>query len=352
LLAGDPILQDVAAGNRVLGFSRIKSLTGVGPLQDALNLLADNGQPGMNIPGARGPNSFRGFYGDQTVAAVRAFQALKQITPVDGKTGKDTILALDAAAIAVETPEDVDHVGGETGTTVGKFRTPPTSSSTDNGKGASTTTGLDGQILRTDDGAEVTDASETLTAKREGHSLGLPRTVRQVRTKRGNITSAHQPDYCWGSRQLPDAELVEDHPGFDDENGVFSGRATFFGKSDKEDEGTGSPAFGTVQTNSSVFGISLKRARLLDEGLATQDNDRGLHPTEKGLRARVEVFFPGTRRLVRLPLVDEGPGARINAIADLTVAATVFLQKMTEDEVTKNDSGRIDNIEVQARIVA
>jgi len=352
LLSGDPILQEIAAGNRVLGFSQVKSLTGVGPLQDALNLLADNGQPSLNIAGARAPNSSRGFYGKQTIAAVSAFQAMQHIIPVDGQTGKDTILPLDAAVLGLEAPNDVDHVDGETGAAIGKFKTPPTSSSTANGRGASTTTGLDGQIFRTDDGAEVTDAAETLTAKREGHSLGLPRTVRQIRTKRGGITTAHQPDYCWGSRQLPDAELVENHPGFDDEDGVFSGRATFFGKSDKEDEGTGSPAFGTVQTNSSVFGISLKRRRLLDEELATEDDDGSLHPSEKGLRARVEVFFPEIRRLVRLPLVDEGPGPRINAIADLTVAATVFLQKLTEDEVTKKDSGRIDNIEVEARIIA
>src|SRR6266508_1134166 len=152
------------------------------------------------------------------------------------------------------------------------------------------------------------------------------------------------------ARQM--AEVLRRHPGFDDEDGVFSGRATFFGKGDKEDEGTGSPAFGTVQTNSSVFGISLKRRRLLDEELATEDDDGSLHPSEKGLRARVEVFFPDTRRLVRLPLVAEGPGPRINAIADLTFAATVFLQKLTEDEVTKKDSGRIDNIEVEARIIA
>lgn len=102
LLAADPILQEVAAGNRVLGFSEVKSLTGIGPLQDALNLMADNGQPSLNIPGARGPNSFRGFYGKQTIAAVSAFQVLKQITPVDGTTGRDTIVALDAAVVTAE----------------------------------------------------------------------------------------------------------------------------------------------------------------------------------------------------------------------------------------------------------
>ena len=71
---------------------------------------------------------------------------------------------------------------------------------------------------------------------------------------------------------------------------------------------------------------------------------------EKGLRAIVEVFYPDTGRLVRLPLVDVGPGtsgpAR-TAIADLTVAATAFLQELTEQDIKK-----LDNIKVRARIVA
>jgi hypothetical protein len=96
----------------------------------------------------------------------------------------------------------------------------------------------------------------------------------------------------------------------------------------------------------------LKRAKLLAEGLATEDSAGSLQPTEKGLRARVEVFFPDTNRLVRLPLMDVGPRPSINAIADLTVAATVFLQELTEDEVIKPNSGQIANIQVQARILA
>jgi hypothetical protein len=64
----------------------------------------------------------------------------------------------------------------------------------------------------------------------------------------------------------------------------------------------------------------------------------------------VEVFFPDTGRLARLPLVDIGPGnagvAR-TAVADLTVAASAFLQRLTEDDIRK-----LDNINVQARVIA
>jgi hypothetical protein len=350
-LSGDAVLVEVAAGNQVLERSTVRAVLGTGPLQDGLNLLADKGQASLNIPGARGPGSFRGFYGDQTVAAVRAFQSLNHIAPVDGRTGKDTIILLDAALLALEAPDDGDP-DADGRTPAGSFSTPPTSSATTNGKGASTTTGLSGTIFEGTDGSVIIDAAETLTARRDGHSLGSPRTVNQIRTTRGNVTTVHQPDYCWGSRTLPDAETEENHPGFDGDSSVFTGKATFFGKSDNVDEGTGTPAFGTVQTNSSVFGISLKRARLLSEGLAEEDADGVLIPTEKGLRARVEVFFASTRRLVRLPLVDVGPSPSINAIADLTVAATVFLQKLTEDELTKPGSGNIDNIAVSARIIA
>ena len=40
----------------------------------------------------------------------------------------------------------------------------------------------------------------------------------------------------------------------------------------------------------------------------------------KRLRALVEVFFPAKSRLVRVPLVDIGPGERIRAEVDLTWA--------------------------------
>ena len=79
---------------------------------------------------------------------------------------------------------------------------------------------------------------------------------------------------------------------------------------------------------------------MLDMGLATEQKGI-LHPTEKGLRAVVEVFFPATGRLARLPLVDVGPGTAggaKTAIADLTVAATAFLQGLTEDDLKETDT--------------
>ena len=157
-----------------------------------------------------------------------------------------------------------------------------------------------------------------------------------------------QPDYCWGRRSLPSAELVEVGQRLTG-RGVFEGKATFFGKGDTEDEGTGGPVFGTVQTDSSVFGISLKKARMLDHGLLVE-NSGVLKLSDKGARAIVEVFFPDTGRLVRLPLVDIGPansGPARTAVADLTVAATAFLQRLTEKDIRK-----LDNIVVQARLIA
>jgi hypothetical protein len=231
-----------------------------------------------------------------------------------------------------------------------KFTTPAASSRTQNGKGGSTTTGLSGKLFEPSPGVEVIDATETLSAFRDGHALGPPRTVRQVRTKKNGTTVVEQADYCWGKRTLPSAELVDNHPGFGDDRSVFAGKATFFGNSDPEDEGTGTGVFGTVQTDSSVFGVSLKKAQLIAEKLMTEDKNHVLRPTDKGLHAIVEVFFPTTGRLARLPLVDIGPGttgAAKTAIADLTVSATAFLQTRTEKEIKK-----LDNIAVQARIVA
>jgi len=229
------------------------------------------------------------------------------------------------------------------------FSTPAAQSRTKNGKGGSKTSGLQGKVRAPAPGVEVIDATETLTAFREGKSLGPAKTARQIRTKAAGTTVIEQTDYCWGTRSLPNAELVDTSPGLDGGGDAFNGKATFFGKGDTEDEGTGSSIFGTVQTDSSVFGISLKKTRLLELGLAIEQKGV-LHPTDKGLRAVVEVFFPGTGRLARLPLVDVGPGnkgAARTAVADLTVAAAAFLQKLTEQDIKK-----LDNIAVQARVIA
>ena len=67
--------------------------------------------------------------------------------------------------------------------------------------------------------------------------------------------------------------------------------------------------------------------------------------TAKGRRAMVEVFFAQTKRMVRLPLVDVGPGPAIQAVIDLTVAATAFLQN-------KNEGDSLKNVQVICRIIA
>jgi hypothetical protein len=350
MLASDAVLEAIADGHGVLAASG-SLVPSIGLVQDALNLLAKN-NPDLTI-NLGTDNKFRGFFGEKTETAVEAFQTAAGLD-ADGRVGKDTILALDKAlqtlgsrldTLAIEPTEGAAEFPIERGQPVGDFKTPSSSSRTTDGKGGSKTTGLQGEIFRPEPNVEIIDAIETVTAFRDGHSLGQPRNVRQVLEKRDGVGTVHQADYCWGKRSLPDASLVDDHPGFGTDPSVFAGKATFFGKGDTEDEGTGSPAFGTVQTDSSVFGISLKKSKLLKEGLV-EVIDEVLHVTDKGLRALVEVYFPSTRRLVRLPLVDQGPGETIKAVADLTVAASAFLQKMTEDDL-KN----LDNIQVQARIM-
>jgi hypothetical protein len=261
----------------------------------------------------------------------------------------DAALQTTLAAVRAEQSEIIVSAFVRSAESANDFSTPAAHSRTKDGKGGSTTTGLQGKIREPTLGIEIIEAVETLTAFRDGKSLGQPRTVRQIRTKNAGTTVVEQAEYCWDKRSLPSAELVDVSQGLGGGSGVFKGKATFFGKGDTEDEGTGGTVFGRVQTNSSVFGASLKKARLLDLGLVSEPKGI-LHPTDKGLRALVEVFFPDTGRLARLPLVDIGPGnagAARTAVADLTVAATAFLQRLTEDDIKS-----LDNINVQVRVIA
>lgn len=225
------------------------------------------------------------------------------------------------------------------------FTTPPAKSSTQDGRSGSATTGLHGTLSENAGGQQIISATEILSAFRDGHSLGPARQVQQTRATIGNLIRVDQPAYCWSSRTLPHAELLTGCDKFPADSEIFSGRGTFFGKWDTQDEGTGAPAFGTVQTNSSVFGVSLKRSFLLAYGLARLDNGV-FHATGLGLRAIVEIYFSKTRQLLRAPIVDEGPTERIDAIADLTVAASAFLQNLTEQ-----DYAQLDNISVDLRIL-
>jgi hypothetical protein len=214
--------------------------------------------------------------------------------------------------------------------------------------GGSDTTGLQGHVLRPDEDTEVVVATEELTAKRENKSFG-PRTVRQVRTtnlKTGQTTIS-QADYCWGDRSLPDAVIFTDHPGFEEADGVEKGEASYFGKYDPTDEGTGSPLFGIVQTNSSIFAVSLPKPLLIKYGIARQQGN-SLVKTAKSHTAMVEIYYPAKRRLLRAPIVDVGPKEGLNRPADLSVAAAAFLQDKPEQSAK---GYKLANLQVELRIV-
>jgi hypothetical protein len=104
--------------------------------------------------------------------------------------------------------------------------------------------------------------------------------------------------------------------------------ASRFGKNDKEDEGTGSPAMGLVQTNSEVFGASIKVSKMVEHfGENWPENPRRLGTL-------IEVHSARTGRLVRVPLVDVGPGEAIRAEVDLTWACDQFLGTKGQGEVS------------------
>jgi hypothetical protein len=182
---------------------------------------------------------------------------------------------------------------------------------------SSSTTGLAGTATTFADGTVVKDGTETLTAVRR-RSLGS-KPVRQVRTKKGAVEVVQQADYCWQPRQLSDAILVENFPGFPPGTKFRTGKATEFGKHDPTDEGTGSEFLKVVQTNSEVFGCSLKQSILA----AAFGTPLGSKPDL--LRAQVEIFHPAKKRFARVPIVDVGPAERLEAVIDLTFALDKFL---------------------------
>lgn len=99
LLANDPTLRQVAETNLVLvAPSNPTPVAGIAAIQEAINRLAAAGVavPTINF-GAE--DKFRGWFGEQTVKALRAFQQVSAIG-VDGKIGDDTLRALDNALIA------------------------------------------------------------------------------------------------------------------------------------------------------------------------------------------------------------------------------------------------------------
>jgi hypothetical protein len=226
------------------------------------------------------------------------------------------------------------------------FSTPTARSRTKSGKGGSKTTGLRGKLLQPAQGVEVIDATETLTAFRDGHALGDARTVRQVRTKKDGKTLIEQPDYCCPAECRADREF----PGIRAQGRLLRGKShllrkkRYGGRRDWQRR-----VRDCADRQQRLRRVAEKGSSYLGRTGASgcqacSASDR------KGLRAVVEVFFPATGRLARLPLVDVGPGTTgpaKTAIADLTVAAAAFLQRLTERDIKK-----LDNIKVQARIVA
>lgn len=99
LLANDPTLRQIAETSLVLVEpEQPKLVAGIEAIQEALNRLAT---AGVALPRIRfGPgDKHRGWFGPQTVDALRAFQRFAQIG-VDAKIGDDTLRALDKALVS------------------------------------------------------------------------------------------------------------------------------------------------------------------------------------------------------------------------------------------------------------
>jgi hypothetical protein len=205
------------------------------------------------------------------------------------------------------------------------FKTPPSASGNQNG--SSTTTGLNGTLQKFDDGSTVIEATENLTARRTGgFSASLTASCRRV--QQGDTTIVHQVNYSYKQRALPDSTAVTGVtglslavPGGFQSTAVKQVKATQFGKNDHQDEGTGTPDMGLIQTNSDVFGGSV-RISVMKEIFGAN-----WRTNSKRLGAMIDIFFAAKKRMVRVPLVDVGPGenAPSHAEVDLTLASDQFL---------------------------
>jgi hypothetical protein len=205
------------------------------------------------------------------------------------------------------------------------FSTKPSASGNSNGR--STTSGLTGTTQKFDDGSVVTEATEQLTAVRTG-SLNSSLSAACRRVMRGDSTVVHQVNYSYRQRVLPDSTLVANVTGLSlavpsgfQPTAIRSVKATQFGKNDHQDEGTGTPDMGLIQTNSEVFGGSVKIS------IMAQIFGSNWRQNSKRLGAMIDVLFLPKKRMVRVPLVDVGPGenAPSHAEVDLTWASDQYL---------------------------
>jgi hypothetical protein len=183
-------------------------------------------------------------------------------------------------------------------------------------------------VQKYDDGSVVTEATESMNAYRKDTGLNGKLTGFWRRVQQGTVLTVQQGNYSYQGRQLAASILyqridgipTQAPPGFVG-TPVRRVKATQFGKFDRQDEGTGSPFMGCIQTNSDVFGGSVKIS------IMKKTFGANWKKNVKRLSAMIEVFFPYKRRLVRVPLVDVGPGenAPSGAEVDLTWACDQFL---------------------------
>jgi len=238
----------------------------------------------------------------------------RKSTPKRSPGQKATLLAA-PAAIALAAPAGNPQ----------PFSTKPSVSG--NANGSSSTTGLNGTLQKFDDGSIVIEATESLSAKRTGgFNASLTASCRRV--QRGDTTIIHQVNYSYKQRMLPDCTAVTGVsdlslavPAGFQPTAVKQVKATQFGKNDHQDEGTGTPDMGLIQTNSEVFGGSVK-VSVMKAAFGANWRTNG-----KRLAAMIDVFFPTRKRVIRVPLVDVGPGenAPSHAEVDLTWASDQFL---------------------------
>jgi peptidoglycan hydrolase-like protein with peptidoglycan-binding domain len=99
LLAADPTLAEIAAGDLVLRQPNpSRRIPGIGTIQQAINRLAKAaGKPEPIDLGEDNKNL--GFYGPQTLRAIEDIQRSVGVT-ADGVVGDDTLKAIDAALVA------------------------------------------------------------------------------------------------------------------------------------------------------------------------------------------------------------------------------------------------------------
>lgn len=207
-----------------------------------------------------------------------------------------------------------------------RFTTEPSASG--NARGHSKTKGLQGTRRKYDDGSVVTEATEALSADRVDGLRGTL-TASCHRVDKDGIGTVEQSNYSYKQRELPNSTLFYSVSGVPDEcppgfraTSIKKGKATQFGKHDTQDEGTGSPLMGLIQTNSDVFGASVKISIMSDVfGTKWKTN-------EKRLGALLDVHSSNSKKMVRVPLVDVGPAehATSHADVDLTWASDQFLE--------------------------